>query len=90
VVDVFQRSWNLDIVAAGARGVCRFDDFQQQLGISRKVLAERLKWLTGAEILVRSKYRSAPDRYEYLLTDKGRDLLPILTAMKQWEERWAH
>lgn len=87
-MNIFKRSWDLEIVAQGALGVCRFDDFQRHLGISRKVLSERLKWLTGAEILERRKYQSAPDRYEYLLTDKGRDLLPILAAMMQWEERW--
>jgi DNA-binding HxlR family transcriptional regulator len=87
-VDVFKRLWNLDIVAVAALGVCRFDDLQRQLGISRKVLSERLKWLTRAEVLERRKYQCAPDRYEYVLTDKGRDLLPILTAMKQWQERW--
>ena len=87
---IFRRPWDLDIVAQAALGICRFDDFQRQLGISRKVLSERLKCLTGAEILARTKYQNAPDRYEYLLTDKGRDLLPILAAMKMWSERWEH
>ena len=87
-MNTFKSSWDLEIVAQGALGVCRFDDFQRQLGISRKVLSERLKWLTGAEILERRKYQSAPERYEYLLTDKGRDMLPILEAMTQWEKRW--
>lgn len=87
-MNILRRSWDLEIVAQGTLGVCRFDDFQRHLGISRKVLAERLKWLTGAEILERRKYQSGPDRYEYLLTAKGRDLLPILEAMRQWEERW--
>lgn len=85
---VFKRSWDLDIVAAGPLGICRFDDLQRHLGISRKVLSERLKWLTDARVLERRKYQNAPDRYEYLLTDKGRGLLPVLAAMKQWEERW--
>ncbi|RNM12091.1 winged helix-turn-helix transcriptional regulator [Nocardioides pocheonensis] len=87
-MNILKRSWDLEIVAQGALGVCRFEDFQRHLGISRKVLSERLKWLTSAEIVERRKYQSAPDRYEYVLTDKGRDLLPILAAMMQWEERW--
>jgi len=88
-VNLFKNSWDLEIVAHGALGVCRFDDFQRHLGISRKVLSERLKGLIRAEILERRKYQSAPDRYEYLLTDKGRDLLPIHAAIVRWRERWA-
>ncbi len=87
-MDIFKRSWDLEIVAQGARGVCRFDDFQRHLGISRRVFSERLKSPTGAEILARHQYQSSPDRYEYLLTDKGRDLLPLLVAMVQREKRW--
>ena len=87
-MNVLRRSWDLEIVAQAALGVCRFDDFQRNLRISRKVLSQRLKWLVGAEILERRKYQSAPERYEYLLTDKGRELLPILAAMTQWEKRW--
>lgn len=87
-MNVLRRSWDLDIVAQGALGVCRFDDFRRNLGISRKVLSERLKWLTAAGVLERRRYQRAPDRYEYLLTDKGRDLLPVLAAMTHWEERW--
>ena len=87
-MNILKRSWDLEIVAEGALGVCRFEDFHRHLGISRKVLSERLKRLTSAEILERRKYQGAPDRYEYLLTDKGRDLLPILAAIARWEERW--
>lgn len=89
-MNILRRSWDLDIVAQAALGVCRFDDFRRHLGISRKVLSERLKCLTAGGILERRKYQSRPDRYEYLLTDKGRDLLPVLAALTQWKERWEH
>jgi DNA-binding HxlR family transcriptional regulator len=87
-VSVFKNPWDLKIVAKGSLGVCRFDDLQRHLGISRKVLSARLKRLTGAGVLERRRYQTRPDRYEYLLTDKGRELLPILAAMVQWEARW--
>ena len=85
---VLRSSWDLGIVALGARGVCRFDDLQRQLGISRKVLAERLKELVAEEVLDRRKYQDLPERHEYLLTAKGRDLLPIHAALMAWRERW--
>ena len=62
-------------------------DFQRRLGISRKVLSERLNSLTRGAILARQKCQSTPDRYEDSLTDKGH-LRPILAAIKAWEERW--
>ncbi|MFL6107817.1 MAG: winged helix-turn-helix transcriptional regulator [Marmoricola sp.] len=87
-MSILKRSWDLEIVACGALGVCRFDDLQKHLGISRKVLSERLKVLTEADVLERCQYQAAPDRFEYLLTDKGRDLLPIHVAIMEWHVRW--
>ena len=87
-MNILKSSWDLEIIAQCALGVCRFDDFQRHLGISRKVLSERLKWLITAEIFERRKYQDSPERYEYLLTVKGRDLLPVHAAMLEWRERW--
>ena len=87
-MNVLRCSWDLEIVALGDLGACRFDDLQRQLGISRKVLSERLKWLVEVEILERRKYHDSPARYEYQLTVKGRELLPIHAAVLQWRERW--
>jgi DNA-binding HxlR family transcriptional regulator len=61
---------------------------KKHLGISRKVLSESLKVLAEVEILERRQYQTRPDRFEYLLTDKGRDLLPIHLAIMEWHERW--
>ena len=88
-LDVFKSPWDLELIAQSWQGVCRFDDFQARLGISRKVLAQRLKDLVPREgVLVREKYQSRPDRHEYRLTNKGRDLAPVLVAMMTWSERW--
>ena len=65
-------------------GVTRFDDFQRRLGISRNILHDRLNTLVDAEVLTRLRYSEHPVRHDYRLTDKGRDLWPVLTAMRQW------
>jgi DNA-binding HxlR family transcriptional regulator len=81
--------WSMLIVRDAFLGVSRFDDFQQRLGIARNVLAQRLERLVAHGILVRTPYQQHPVRYDYRLTDKGRDLWPVLTAMRQWGDRWA-
>lgn len=68
--------------------VRRFDDFQRNLGISRSVLARALKSLVEDGILERRLYQSRPDRYEYVLSESGRDLYPVFLAMKDWGDKW--
>jgi hypothetical protein len=53
------------------------------------VLTQRLDTLVDAEILKRVPYQERPERYDYLLTEKGRDLWQVITAMRQWGDRWA-
>lgn len=69
-------------------GVRRFDDFQRNLGISRSVLARRLKTLVERGILDRRRYQERPDRFEYRLTESGLELYPVFLAMKAWGDRW--
>jgi DNA-binding HxlR family transcriptional regulator len=87
-VNVFTSRWDLELVAHAYLDVARFDDFQQSLGISRQVLAQRLRALVAEGILTREQYQSRPDRFEYKLTAKGGDLLPVVLAMLRWSERW--
>jgi DNA-binding HxlR family transcriptional regulator len=70
-------------------GVTRFDDFQRRLGISRNILQDRLNTLVDAGVLATVAYSEHPPRHDYRLTDKGRDLWPVLTAMRQWGDRYA-
>jgi DNA-binding HxlR family transcriptional regulator len=65
-------------------GLRRFDEFQRNLGIARKVLADRLRWLVDEGILERVPYQERPKRYEYHLTAKGRDLHVALVGLRQW------
>ena len=69
-------------------GINRFDDFQRDLGISRKVLAERLKHLVEAGMLERRAYSERPARYEYALTEKGLGFVDVLMALAAWGDRW--
>jgi DNA-binding HxlR family transcriptional regulator len=70
-------------------GITRFEDFQRRLGISRNILKERLNSLVDSGVLVRVAYSEHPPRYDYKLTPKGRDLWPVLTAMRQWGDQHA-
>ncbi|WP_327307363.1 winged helix-turn-helix transcriptional regulator [Streptomyces sp. NBC_01298] len=87
-LDVVGDWWTLLIVRDAARGVDRFDEFQRELGMSRKVLTERLKLLVEAGVLTREPYQERPVRHAYRLTPRGRGLLPVLVALQDWGDRW--
>jgi DNA-binding HxlR family transcriptional regulator len=69
-------------------GINRFDDMQRDLGISRKVLAERLATLVEAGMLERRLYSERPPRYEYHLTEMGFEFADVLMAIVRWGDRW--
>ncbi|MFN8052235.1 MAG: helix-turn-helix domain-containing protein [Acidimicrobiales bacterium] len=81
--------WTMLIIRDVFLGVRRFDEIQERLGISRNVLTQRLDFLIEHEILERRPYQDNPPRYDYALTPRGRDLWPVLTAMRQWGDTWA-
>ncbi|MGN9806318.1 winged helix-turn-helix transcriptional regulator [Micromonospora sp. L32] len=72
-------------------GTRRFDDFVRRVGIGEPAMAARLRELVGAGLLERTPYREQGQRtrYEYQLTPKGRELLPVITALRQWGDTWA-
>ncbi len=88
-LEVVGEWWSLVIVRDAMLGVTRFDDFQARLGISRNILTQRLNRLVGNGVLKRVPYSQHPPRSEYRLTAKGRDLWLVITAMRQWGDRWA-
>ncbi|PPK68836.1 helix-turn-helix domain-containing protein [Actinokineospora auranticolor] len=87
-LDVIGEPWSPLILRDVYVGINRFDQLQQDLGISRKVLSERLKWLVDSEILTRVEYSSKPPRYEYGLTARGVELCDLLLVMVRWGDRW--
>ena len=88
-LEVVGEWWSLLIVRDAFLGVRRFDDFQARLGISRNVLNQRLGRLVQAGVFVKVPYSEHPPRHCYRLTDKGRDLWPVLTTMRQWGDKYA-
>ena len=80
--------WTLLIVRDALLGLRRFEDFQGSLGIARNILSNRLERLVRSGILERRAYQDHPPRREYRLTEKGRDLLPVIVTLMQWGDRW--
>lgn len=87
-LEIIGEWWTLLILRDSFLGVRRFDDFVDRLGISRNVLTTRLDTLVEAGLLERRPYDDARGRYDYLLTDKGRALWPVMTAIRQWGDEW--
>jgi DNA-binding HxlR family transcriptional regulator len=87
-VDLLGDWWTPLVLREAFLGFRRFDDMQRSLGIGRNVLTQRLKRLVDEGMLDRVQYQEKPDRYEYVLTEKGRDFYPVLAAMIAWGDRW--
>jgi DNA-binding HxlR family transcriptional regulator len=88
-LDLIGDWWSPLIVRDLFLGVVRFDELIENLGISRNLLTRRLTSLAASGIIERRPYRSRPKRYEYRLTEVGRDLVPAILALTAWGDRWA-
>ncbi|MGZ3305966.1 MAG: winged helix-turn-helix transcriptional regulator, partial [Asticcacaulis sp.] len=86
-LEVVGEPWTLLIVRDALSGKTRFEQWQDGLGLARNVLASRLKTLTLHGIFEANLYCERPPRYEYLLTEKGRELAPLILHMAQWGRR---
>ena len=83
-ISVVGDRWSLMILRDCFLRVRRFDDFQARLGITRHLLSGRLKKFVASGVLRRVPYQDRPRRYEYVLTQKGLDLYPVLMALVHW------
>ena len=83
-VSVIGDRWTLLILRDCFLRVRRFEDFQERLGITRPILADRLKKLVDEFVLTKVAYQQRPTRYEYRLTPKGLDLYPVIMALVHW------
>jgi DNA-binding HxlR family transcriptional regulator len=87
-LEVVGEWWTLLIVRDLQLGVTRFDDFQARTGISRNVLADRLAKLVDTGIVTKVPYQQNPERFDYRLTEKGKDLWPVVNALREWGDKW--
>ena len=80
-------AWSMLILRDAGLGRTRFDDFQKSLGIAPNILTRRLAALVAAGMLERRRYSERPPRDEYVLTEAGRDYLPVLQALGGWARK---
>ncbi|SFJ29991.1 winged helix-turn-helix transcriptional regulator [Bradyrhizobium sp. cf659] len=80
--------WSILILREAYYGVKRFDEFEMYVGIAPNILSARLKKLVSAGVMRRVPLPEHSGRYEYVLTDKGRDFFPAYLALKKWGDDW--
>src|SRR5688572_6756354 len=80
--------WTILVLRDCFKGIRRFDEIRRDLDIARPVLADRLKRLVDHGVLEKRLYQERPNRYEYHLTDMGRELSPILVALMHWGDHY--
>jgi DNA-binding HxlR family transcriptional regulator len=86
-LDVIGDWWSLLLVRDAFEGLTRFSEFQKSLGIARNILTERLRRLIASGILEQAPASDGGARLEYRLTAKGKDLFPVIVALRQFGER---
>ena len=88
-LDVIGPWWTFLILRDAFMGVRRFKDFERSLGIAKNTLSNRLKLLVDNGLLDKTPGADGSKYSEYQLTEKGKELFPILTALAQWGDKWA-
>jgi DNA-binding HxlR family transcriptional regulator len=83
-LDVIGEKWSLLVIRELVLGVNRFSEIAANTGAPRDILTARLRRLEELGVIERQLYEHRPPRYEYVLTKAGRDLRPIITALKHW------
>jgi DNA-binding HxlR family transcriptional regulator len=87
-VQLLSDRWTFLIMREAFHGVRRFGQMARDLGVSRNILSRQLRTLVDHGVLERHRYRTDPDRFEYVLSDGGRDLYPAIVSLMQWGDRY--
>jgi DNA-binding HxlR family transcriptional regulator len=87
-LEIVGERWSFLILRGAFNGLAHFEEFQSTLGIARNILSNRLVRLVEHEILRREPDPADRRKIAYRLTEKGRALLPVLIALRQWGEKW--
>ncbi len=88
-LEILGERWSLLALRELAYGVHRFARIAGFTGASRDILADRLRKLESAGVVERRQYSEHPPRHEYHLTRAGRELFPVMLALREWGDRWA-
>ncbi|WP_372787762.1 winged helix-turn-helix transcriptional regulator [Paraconexibacter sp.] len=88
-LEIVGERWTMLVLRDVFLGLRRFDEIQSDLGVARNTLTNRLDKLVDAGILERVPYQERPVRHEYLLTEKGLDLWPVIVSLLQWGDEYA-
>lgn len=80
--------WSLLIIRSAFLGTRRFSDFQAEIGLTKHRLSDRLNKLVEHDVFKKVQYQNNPPRYEYKLTEKGRDLYPVILTLVGWGDKW--
>jgi DNA-binding HxlR family transcriptional regulator len=88
-LDILGERWSLLAVREISYGVHTFAKIAAYTGASRDILADRLRKLESAGVIERQPYSEHPPRYEYHLTQAGRELFPVMLALREWGDKWA-
>lgn len=89
VLDAVGDRWAWLILRDLSFGLSRYEDLRKSTGITHATLSDRLKQLEANELVERRLYQTRPDRYEYILARRGRDVLLVLQALAQVGDKWA-
>jgi DNA-binding HxlR family transcriptional regulator len=87
-LEAMGEKWSFLILRGALAGIRHFEDFQSTLGIARNILANRLARLVEKGIMVREPMSCDRRKVEYRLTEKGKELAPVMIALRQWGEKW--
>jgi DNA-binding HxlR family transcriptional regulator len=88
-LDILGERWSLLAIREISYGVHTFARIAAYTGASRDILADRLRKLESAGIIERQPYSEHPPRHEYHLTQAGRELFPVMLALREWGDKWA-
>jgi DNA-binding HxlR family transcriptional regulator len=80
--------WGFLLMRDLTLGLARYDEFQTSSDIPAQTLVDRLRHLEKSGLIVRRRYQKHPPRDEYALTPRGRDFWVVLTALREWGDRW--
>lgn len=87
-LELLGERWTLLVIRDVFNGNRRFDSIRESLGVARNVLSVRLQRLVDEGILEKRPYQERPPRYEYYLTEKGKDLWPVMVSLMHWGDHY--